>query len=334
VRSVVAEIAAGLPAPPGTEEAPGFPVLRLLLSDPDLAVKNRAAALLSRMDAAMAPPSPAEKQAAAAAEKSLPVPPPAPAKEPETKEPETKGPETKEPEAKEPETKEPETKEDTPEPAAEAAPGNGSLLLLAPEGTLYQIDDGKWQTAPEKGKPISLAQGEHRVTTMGGDYKVLVEAGKKAQLTLIASPIDEAVQFGSRAYQQKDYAKAIKLYDRASTLCGRDRTHKKACLTLELGLALDRGRSYEALARYGEAMTEYQKAVDGTRGKTRVQAADAMSRLSPQLGRVILRSVVSGKCQERVQWLVPGKKQWIKVGNKSQSVNVAAGNTIEFGECP
>jgi hypothetical protein len=208
------------------------------------------------------------------------------------------------------------------------------LLLEAPAGTLYQIDDGKWQTTPEKSKPVRLVQGEHRVTTMGAEYKVAVEADKKAHLQLAASPIEEAVQAGSRAYQQKDYAKALKQYDRASFLCSRSRAHTKACVTLDLGLALVRGRSYEEQRRYGEAMSEYQKVVDGIRGKARVQATEAMSRLSPQLGKVILRSVVKGKCQERAQWLIPGKKQKIKVGNKSEPVSVAAGQTIEVGECP
>ena len=80
-------------------------------------------------------------------------------------------------------------------------------------------------------------------------------------------------------------------------------------------------------------MAEYQKAVDGTKGKPRVQAAEALGRLAPQLGKVILRSLVKGKCQERVQWLLPGKKQKIKVGDKSQPVNVRAGQTVEIGSC-
>jgi hypothetical protein len=315
VRRLCAEVAAELPALAGTQDAPGFPVLRLLVSDSDPSVKNRAAALLSRVGMTMAPPSPENKAASAGAgATSVVAPPPELPKEPEQK------------------PAEPVTPE--PLPGAEAAAGQGTLLLEAPEGALYQIDEGKWQTAPETGKPISLPQGEHRVTTLGGQYKVQIDADKKARLKLAASPVEDAVQTGSRAYQQKDYGKALKQYDRAVSLCSRDRTHKKACTTLELGLALDRGRSFEAQKRYSEAMAEYQKAVDGGRGKVRVQAAEAMSRLQPQLGKVILHSLVKGKCQERVQWLLPGRKQKIKVGNKSEPVNVTAGKTVEVGACP
>ena len=48
VREASAEVAAELPSAKGAL-APGFPVLRLLLSDPDPAVKSRAAALLGRI---------------------------------------------------------------------------------------------------------------------------------------------------------------------------------------------------------------------------------------------------------------------------------------------
>ena len=86
--------------------------------------------------------------------------------------------------------------------------------------------------------------------------------GDESQWEKIYKPnewrLKEEVQSGSRAYQQKDYAKALKHYDRASSLCHHDRAHKKACATLDLGLALDRGRIFEGEKRYAEAMTEYQ----------------------------------------------------------------------------
>ena len=81
-------------------------------------------------------------------------------------------------------------------------------------------------------------------------------------------------------------------------------------------------------------MTEYQKALSGPRGKGRVRAAEAITRLAPQLGKVILHSMVKGKCQERIQWLLPGKKQRIKVGSHSQAVNVRIGQTVEINQCP
>jgi tetratricopeptide (TPR) repeat protein len=171
------------------------------------------------------------------------------------------------------------------------------------------------------------------VTTLGDEYEVTIEADKKAHLKLGASPVDEAVQSGSRAYQQKEFGKAQKQYDRASALCRRDRAHKKACVALDVALAADRGLIFEQQKRFSEAMAEYQKAIGGPRGKGRVRAAEAISRLAPQLGKVILHSAVKGRCQERVQWLLPGKKQRIKVGSHSQAVNVRAGQTVEIGQC-
>ena len=320
VRRLCAEVAAELPEGTSGGEAGGFPVLRFLLRDRDPAVRQRAAALLSRLTLPSAPPPPPAKAALPA--KAAPA---SPATAPQV------SPEATDQPPADAGAQAGADPAEAPEPEAEEGPGQGTLLLDAPEGILFQIDGGKWQRTAGKGLPLSV--GPHRVITLGGEYDFSVEPDKKVRVKLTPSPVDEAVQFGSRAYQQKEFSKAQKQYDRANALCSRDRAHKKACTTLELTLALDRGRIFEEQKRLSEAMAEYQKAVDGTRGKPRVQAAEALSRLAPQLGKVILRSLVKGKCQERVQWLLPGKKQKIKVGDKSQPVNVRAGQTVEIGTC-
>jgi HEAT repeat protein len=311
VRRLCAEIAADLPEP--TQGATGFSVLRFLLEDPDLGVRNRAAALLARVALPSAPP--ADKPTSPAADlgaRPAAGPPlsPAPAAD--------GGPGGLE------------DPDDSGEPGA-AVTSKGTLALEAPEGTLFRIDSSKWRTTT--GKSIALPAGPHHVTTLGDEYEVTIEPDKKAHLKLGASPVDEAVQSGSRAYQQKEFGKAQKQYDRASALCRRDRAHKKACVALDVALAADRGLIFEQQKRFSEAMAEYQKAIGGPRGKGRVRAAEAISRLAPQLGKVILHSAVKGRCQERVQWLLPGKKQRIKVGSHSQAVNVRAGQTVEIGQC-
>ena len=327
VRRLCAEVAAELPEGP-SGAAGGFPVLRFLLRDRDLAVRQRVAALMSRVALPTAPPSPPPKAALpqvapqgspATGSQASPVTAPQGSAEATAQPPADAGAQA----AGDP--------AEAPEPEAEEAAGKGTLLLDAPEGILFQLDGGKWQRSTSKGLPLSA--GAHKVSTLGGEYEFNVEPDKKVRVKLTPSPVDEAIQFGSRAYQQKEYSKAQKQYDRANALCSHDRAHKKACATLELTLALERGRIFEEQQRLSEAMAEYQKAVDGTKGKPRVQAAEALGRLAPQLGKVILRSLVKGKCQERVQWLLPGKKQKIKVGDKSQPVNVRAGQTVEIGSC-
>ncbi len=327
VRRLCAEIAADLPPPSAPDGRSGVEVLRFLVHDCDPTVRQRAAALLSRVESFSEPPT-APKSAAAAksserAAAEQPVESPAAARSPEA--PKSAAP----PEL--PELQGTKEAEETPEPGTDAAAGKGILMLDAPESMVFQLDGGKWQNVSSKG--ISVGAGPHLITTLGGEYEFTAEADKKVRVKLNPSPVDEAVQSGSRAYQNKDYGKAQKNYDRANALCSHDRVHKKACASLELMLALERGKIFEEQRRLSEAMAEYQKAVDGTRGKTRVQAAESLARLAPQLGKVVLRSLVRGKCQERVQWLLPGKKQKIKVGDQSQPVNVRAGQTVEIGSC-
>lgn len=320
VRRLCAEVAAELPEGTSGAAAGGFAVLRFLLRDRDPVVRQRAAALLSRVALTSAPPPPPPKTALPA-----PAPKSSPAPGSQT------SPEVTGQHAPDAGAQAAVDQADAQESEAEEAPGKGTLLLDAPEGVLFQLDGGKWQRNAGKGLPLSA--GAHKVSTLGGEYEFSVVPDKKVRVKLNPSPVDEAVQSGSRAYQQNEFSKAQKQYDRANALCSRDRVHKKACTTLELTLALERGRIFEEQKRLSEAMAEYQKAVDGTKGKPRVQAAEALARLAPQLGKVILRSLVKGKCQERVQWLLPGTKQKIKVGDKSQPVNVRAGQTVEIGTC-
>ena len=319
VRRLCAEVASELPLT--AEGATGFSVLRFLLEDLDPVVHNRAAVLLARLTLASAPP--AEQAASQSASTN------AGGRAPEG--PLATAPAAKAAAASDAGTAALDDSDDGSEPESAVA-GKGMLVLEAPEGTLFRIDSSKWRTAT--GKSVSLAAGPHHVTTLGDEYEVTIEPDKKAHLKLGASPVDEAVQSGSRAYQQREFGKAQKQYDRASALCRRDRANKKACAALEVSLAADRGLIFEQQKRYSAAMTEYQKALGGPRGKGRVRAAEAIARLAPQLGKVILHSMVKGKCQERIQWLLPGKKQRIKVGSHSQAVNVRIGQTVEINQCP
>lgn len=334
VRRLCAEVAAELPEQP--RGPPGFPVLRFLLGDRNPLVRNRAKALLSRVSLPSAPP-PSQKDRTAPAQASradaessradsdvpshsADVPQTAAETDAGAESAGTAG-------AEPPESAEPSEGDGETKPTSK-----GTLLLDAAEGTLFQIDGGKWQAV--SGKGVTLAVGAHKLTTLGGSYEITLESDKKFKLKLVPSPVDEAVELGARAYQQKEFGRAQKHYDRASALCGHDRANKKACLVLELNLALSRGRIFEQEKRFSEAMAEYQKLAEGGHGKARVEGAEAIARLSPQLGKVILRTAVKGKCQERVQWLIPGKKQKIKVGDKSQPVSVRAGQTVLLGECP
>jgi len=334
VRRLCAEVAAELPEQP--HGPPGFPVLRFLLGDRNLLVRNRAKALLSRVGLKSAPP-PLQKDRTAFAQASrADAEPPradsdvssSSADVPQAAAETDAGVESASASGSEP----PESTE-PPEGGGETKPtSKGTLLLDAAEGTLFQLDGGKWQSV--SGKGVTLAAGAHKITTLGGSYELTIEPDRKFRLKLVQSPVDDAVELGARAYKQKEFGRAQKHYDRASALCSHERANKKACQVLELYLALSRGRIYEQEKRFGEAMAEYQKLAEGGHGKARVEGAEAIARLSPQLGKVILRTAVKGKCQERVQWLIPGKKQKIKVGDKSQPVSVRAGQTVLLGECP
>jgi hypothetical protein len=84
-------------------------------------------------------------------------------------------------------------------------------------------------------------------------------------------------------------------------------------------------------------MGEYQKVARAAglkRAKLdrRSAALEAIVRLSPRLGRIVITKPVKGKCQQIEMWMPPGT-QSIIIGGKPQQVRLAPRETATFTEC-
>ncbi len=96
-------------------------------------------------------------------------------------------------------------------------------------------------------------------------------------------------------------------------------------------------RAYEAGAQWAEAMAEYQRVAhfSGARRakpEQRSAALEAIVRLSPRLGRIVIAKLIKGKCQLSEMWMPPGT-QTINIGGELKQVKLLAQDTVTLQEC-
>lgn len=324
VRMATAAVAAELSTQNGAPA--GMDVLKVLLTDPDAAVRARAQALLAARSA------PAETAAGAQPEKKAAD--EEPARQPRDARTGDSG--TPAPAAP------PEKKDSaagalpSEQDAAAGLEGLGLLVLKGPDFVQYQLDGKRWQYL--SGKPQKLPPGPHRLVTMGGKREITIEEKRTSTLELAPSPIEEAAHNGIEAYERKDYGKAQKLLERAYQRCERARSLAQPCANLSSELSFYLGSIHETQNRLDEAATEYQQVADATvhgrlTDKQREAAAASLRNLSQRLGLVIVRTAEQGSCKEKKMWLPPGSHR-IKFGSERKEVKVRAQEPVEVGTCP
>lgn len=89
--------------------------------------------------------------------------------------------------------------------------------------------------------------------------------------------------------------------------------------------------------RFPEAMAQYQKLLkNAPKSKGRLdrrgEIQSAVTRLSAQLGEVVVANTKKGKCQQSSLWVLPGT-HIISVAGKSQQVQVSAQQRLVVGSC-
>jgi hypothetical protein len=306
---------------------PGLPVLRALLRDADASVRARAASLLARLlraaeaaqaAQATAPRPTVEKAQPRAVSKAVePRPTPAP------------------PAGDTSTGSKPSGGDSSPPEPGDGRTRRGFLLIEAPSGTEFQID--RQPAVRATGKPIALVPGPHRISHAGGVTEVTVGEGATATVKLGASQVAQLVHSGVEALGRKDYRRARKALERASTLCSRRSDEKATCTSLAFELSFSLGRVYEGQEAWAEAMTEYDKIlVPGFPGKVkpegRAQVSAAQQRLAPRLGKLRVSKPVKGRCQTVELWMPPGRHRVNVAGG--QFVQVRARETAEVSGCP
>lgn len=144
---------------------------------------------------------------------------------------------------------------------------------------------------------------------------------------------------GVQLLERKDFAHAQQLLERARKLCAKDK-RSASCAELGLNLSFHLGRTYEAQGQLAEAMTEFERVVKasaGGRDKGRAAqlstAQEAVLRLVPKLGVVVIKRRGASGCQQTSRWMPPGTHQ-IEVDGAQQEVNVQPTQTVQVGSCP
>ena len=253
VRAQVAQTASELRSRQKNTPA-GAPVLRALLDDQDAGVRAQAGALLAkqlRRSSRTVTPAPtaatdksAERRTAGpSAEPPKPTV-PAPAADAGTA-------------AAAPKT------DVEPAPATHPSESSGSksrrsyLLIQTPPDLEFQLDRQPAQTAT--GKPMAVAAGEHHLTYAGEQQDVTVGEGQTVTVNLTPSAVGQLVKAGQEAFGRKDFRRAKKSLEKASTLCARRRELRATCNQIAFELAYNLARVYDAQDAWAEAMTEYEK---------------------------------------------------------------------------
>lgn len=263
VRRLVAEVAADLKD--GPKGHPGEPVLRLLASDRDLAVRTRAATLLLRLSRPGTAPGAADPTSGQAS----PVPP----------------------------------------GRAEAPPSDLGPPPAAPPD------------AAAADQPPSADASPLPATPGGGPDPVFEQLSRD----------------GLQALAAADYGRAQQLFERATARCSHNRQSRGVCGPRATELTYKLARAFESQAQWAEAVTEYQKVAraSGTsraKAEQRAKALEAVIRLSPRLGRLLITQVIKGKCREQEKLLPPGN-QVVSVGGQLKPVKLRAGETVTLETC-
>ena len=301
VRRAVAEVSAALPK--GPHGYYGVPLLRELAQDNDSMVWTLARSLLARLltpeDAPIIEPTLPPRRSAFSAE------PP---------------------------------KTATAEPDAPTGTATGKLVVAASGPVLFQVGKRQWQTAPAT---LELAVGKHTVSTLATDQEVTVTAGgEPIKIELSESPAEKFLRIGMAAAKSSDSKKALTNLDRARATCQKDRKHGHdgPCYSIVFDASYYLGRVHENAKDWHLAMDAYQKALEQgekVKGRTDLknQLIETTGRLRGRLGQVIVKSLVNGRCQSKVYWMIPAKHQVRDAQGKTYSVDLRAGDQREVGNC-
>ncbi len=148
--------------------------------------------------------------------------------------------------------------------------------------------------------------------------------------------VEQYLSGGTSALEHKEYTKAQKLLERASTLCVKKGKRWKECARLGPEITWLLGSDYEAQGQLVNAATEYQKLLppySKKKSERQKVAQTAIHRLSARLGRIEISKVVDGRCEQGTMWMEPGQ-HFVGLGNgQSKPVNVQAGQTTELKTC-
>jgi len=220
--------------------------------------------------------------------------------------------------------------------AATAAGTQGLLIVEGPAGVQFAIDKRPWQAVSDKA--ISLDAGPHTINFVSGERPVQIIAGQTVRLKIPISQVEQLARAGLDSFGKNDFKKAQRQLEKATSLCSRDGSRAALCANLTFELYYRLGQIHEGAREWPEAMSEYQRVLGlagQVRGRGDLKAAtqEAVSRLSPKLGQVVVPKRGKRSCAEDTIWLRPGVHS-IKVDSKFEQIEVKAREVVRMGKCP
>lgn len=120
-------------------------------------------------------------------------------------------------------------------------------------------------------------------------------------------------------------------------LCSRERVPSGACTAYSFDILYRLGQIHEQQNDFPEAMSEYQKVLAlsaQVHGKNDIKAAvqEAVRRLTPRLGQVVVPMRTKQGCQQESIWLRPGTHS-IRVDKKFEQIEVKPREIVRVGAC-
>jgi HEAT repeat protein/tRNA A-37 threonylcarbamoyl transferase component Bud32 len=348
VRRRVVERLADWPAPTGTEPSPALPVARLLATDGDLVVRQRAGNLVSKLSPKVPEPVIETMVEEPVVQAPVNAPPPPPdlmvirdlAKPPDLAVPPDllKPPDLLRPPdlMKPPDLAPPPVVTPPPPVVPPGTEAFGLVTLTSMDYVQVQIDKKRWQFNTPK--PQKLPAGPHTINTIAGPREIVVVAGQNQTLDLPPSPIEQGIADGIDAFKKREFEKSLKLIERSGLRCERSRgPTAQACVGLMAVISFYKGRLFETEGRPDAAANEFQRVIDGeARGQlidgVRADAQVRLKNLSAGLGLVIFKTPADGQCSEERLWVSPGNPS-IRHGGTQQVLRIRARQTVTLGEC-
>ena len=149
---------------------------------------------------------------------------------------------------------------------------------------------------------------------------------------------EDLARSAAQLLETKDFDRAQRSLEKARKLCSKGADRHAGCDGLLFDVSLQLARMHEAQGHLAEAMQEYQRAAKqapAVAGKDRDKAAvqDAVLRLVPRLGILVMPKKTGRSCQEVSLWMQPGTHD-IVVDGQAQTVQIKAHETVRAGSCP
>ncbi len=152
-----------------------------------------------------------------------------------------------------------------------------------------------------------------------------------------SAQIEQLVQAGLGSFERKDFKKAQRQMAQALGLCSREHVPSGPCTAYSFDILYRLGQIHEQQNDFPEAMSAYQKVLSlsaQVHGKNDIKTAvqEAVRRLTPRLGQVVVPMRTKHGCQQESIWLRPGTHS-IRVDKKFEQIEVKSREVVRVGAC-